>query len=70
MGSVEISCTTCWFDFTVLDEQEVKVTHCPNCGSRIILEEPRFAPLKSLLSSGPPLSGPARSPSGDVRQHT
>jgi DNA-directed RNA polymerase subunit RPC12/RpoP len=70
MSIVEVSCKTCWFDFTVWDEQEGRITHCPNCGSRIVLEAGRFPSMESFLPDEPVLAGPARSPSGDVRRYT
>jgi len=35
---VQLSCETCWFDFTIPEERLGQITNCPNCGARVFPE--------------------------------
>jgi len=67
--SIRVSCKTCWFDFSVREDSEGKVTYCPNCGSRIILDVERTFTNRQFDLVGADWGGSASALTGHTVVH-
>jgi len=60
--AVQLSCETCWYDFSIPDERASQFVTCPNCGARVYLDWEKVIRRDRILPSVPGVRNRPRVP--------